>query len=126
MANPSTLSIGTRITFTAGFVSGGPPLNPVQGVVGPVSVPASGGQTPALVFGLVPEIAGMVTNQNTPLPGLCQSVVGAAPDFIGSTAVVHDLAGKPWLVTLGLNQTSWVSAGSPAAQRRWNYIDLTF
>jgi hypothetical protein len=125
MANPSALSVGTRITFTPGFVPGGPPLNPVLGG-GPQPVPPIGGQTPAPVFGLVPEIVGMVTNQPTPLPGLGQTVSGTAPDFAGSTGLVHDLAGKPWLVTLGLNQASWVTAGSPVAQRRWNYIDLTF
>jgi hypothetical protein len=124
MANPTTLSVGTRITFTPGFVLGGPPLNPVLSS-GPQLVPFIGGPTPAVAFGLVPEIAGMAANQNTPLPGLCQSLVGAAPDFAGSSAVVFDLAGKPWVVTLGLNQTSWASAGSPVGQRRWNYIDLT-
>jgi hypothetical protein len=67
----------------------------------------------------------MTVNQNTPLPGLCQSVVGAAPDFVGSSAVVYDLAGRAWIVALGLNQASWVSAGSPAGQRRWAFVDLT-
>jgi hypothetical protein len=124
VANPATLSVGTRITFTPGFVPSGAPLNPAQSLG--TTLPPVGGPTPALVFGVGCEIAGMVTNQTTPLPGLCQTVSGTAPDFIGSTAVVHDLAGKPWLVTMGLNQASWVTAGSPAAQRRWNYIDLTF
>jgi hypothetical protein len=109
--------------FTPGFVATGSPLNPPPQV--PLTVPPPGaGPTPALVFGLGCEIPGMVVNQNTLLPGLCQTVAGAAPDFAGSTALVHDLAGRPWLVVMGLFQTSWVSAGSLAAQRRWNYVDL--
>jgi hypothetical protein len=123
MANPSTLSVGTRITFTPGFIATGAPLNPVQQPLG-TQLPPTGNPTPALVFGLGCEIPGMVTNQNTLLPGLCQSVAGTAPDFIGSTALVHDQSGKPWLVVMGLFQTSWVSAGSPPTQRRWNFVDL--
>jgi hypothetical protein len=125
VANPSTLSVGTRITFTPGFVPGGPPNNPASGGAAAV-MPSIGGVTPPVTFGLVPEIAGMVTNQNTPLVGLCQRVVGAAPDFLGSSAIIFDLAGTPFLVSMGPNQASWVTAGSPVGQRRWNYIDLTF
>jgi hypothetical protein len=126
VANPSTLSIGTRVVFTPGFVPSGAPLNPAQQSPGPnTSLPPSGGATPALVFGLGCEIAGMITNQNALLPGLCQSVVGSAPDFLGSSALIHDLAGRPWLVTMGVNSATWASAGSPATQRRWNFVDLT-
>jgi hypothetical protein len=124
LANPATLSIGTRITFTPGFIPSGPPLNPVQQPIG-TQLPPTGNPTPALVFGLGCEIAGMVASQTTALPGLVQSVVGSAPDFTGSTALVHDQTGKPFLVVMGLNQASWVSAGSPVGQRRWQYIDLT-
>jgi hypothetical protein len=121
MAAPATLSIGTRITFPPGFLAGGAPFNPVYSA----SVPSIGGTTPAPVFGLACEIAGMVTNPGQALPGLCQTVSGSAPDFAGSVALVHDLAGQPFRVVMGLNQASWVTAGSPIGQRRWNYCNLT-
>ena len=124
MAAPSTLSVGSRVTVTLGFVPTGNPLNPVSQV--PLTVPPSGGTTPAPTFGVGCEVPGLVTSQGTPLPGMCQVVNGSAPDFAGSSAVIHDLAGKPWLITMGLFQTSWVSAGSLATQRRWNFVDLTF
>jgi hypothetical protein len=122
VANPTTLAIGSRVTVTLGFVPGGAPINPPTQTG---QLPPTGNPTPALVFGLVPEITGMVVNQGQALPGLCQSVVGSAPDFIGSTALVHDQAGKPFLVVMGVNATTWASAGSPAVQRRWQYVDLT-
>ena len=124
MANPATLSIGSRITFSPGFIPGGAPLNPAPQPLG-TQLPPTGNPTPALTFGLVCEIAGMVTGQGALLPGLCQTVVGTAPDFIGSTALVHDQTGKPFLVVMGLNQASWVTAGSPVGQRRWSYLDLS-
>jgi hypothetical protein len=124
LAAPSTLSVGTRIVFTPGFIASGAPLNPAPQPLG-TQLPPTGNPTPALVFGVGCEIPGMVTNPNTPLPGLVQTVAGSAPDFVGSTATVHDLAGKPWRVALGVNATTWASAGSPPGQRRWNYVDLT-
>jgi hypothetical protein len=124
LANPATLSVGTRITFTPGFVSSGPPLNPVQQPIG-TQLPYPGNNpTPALVFGVACEITGMVTGQGALLPGLCQSVVGSAPDFIGSTALIHDQTGKPFLVVMGQNATTWASGGSLVGQRRWQFIDL--
>lgn len=124
MANPSTLSIGSRIVFTPGFVATGAPLNPPQQPLG-TQLPPTGNPTPALIFGSGPEIPGMVVNQGTLLPGLVQTVAGSAPDFIGSSALVHDLTGRPFLVVMGVNATTWASAGSPAGQRRWQYIDLS-
>jgi hypothetical protein len=87
-------------------------------------LPSIGNPTPALVFGLGCEIPGMVTNPSSLLPGLVQIVSGTAPDFLGSTATVHDLAGRPYLVALGVNATTWASGGSPASQRRWQFVDL--
>jgi hypothetical protein len=121
MANPATLSIGTRIVFTPGFIASAPPLNPAYSA----SVPSIGNPTPAVAFGLACEIVGMTTNPGQALPGLCQTVSGSAPDFTGSVALVHDLAGQPFRVVMGLNQASWVTAGSPMGQRRWQYCDLT-
>jgi hypothetical protein len=123
VANPSTLSVGSRVVWSPGFVSGGPPLNPAPVPLGTV-LPPVGGTTPAVVFGLVCEIAGMTANQGSPLPGLCQTVAGSAPDFVGSTALIHDQAGKPFLVAMGVNATTWASGGSVVGQRRWQYVDL--
>jgi hypothetical protein len=123
LANPATLSIGTRITFTPGFPPGGAPLNPAPQPLG-TQLPPTGNPTPALTFGLVCEIAGMVTGQGALLPGLCQSVGGSAPDFLGSTALIHDQTGRPFLVVMGVNATTWASGGSPAGQRRWQFVDL--
>jgi hypothetical protein len=126
LAAPSTLSIGTRVVFPPGFVPAPPPLNPAQQSPGPnTTLPPVGGTTPAVTFGLGVEFPGMVVNPNTPLVGLCSAVAGSAPDFIGSTALVHDQTGKPFLVVMGVNATTWASAGSPPGQRRWQYVDLT-
>ena len=122
MANPATLSVGTRITVTMGYGASGAPLNPPSGGAAAV-MPSIGGVTPPVQFGLGPELP-MATNQNTPLPGLVQAVAGGAPDFVGSVATIFDLSGKPWAVTMGVFQTTWVSAGSNTAQRHWNYVDL--
>jgi hypothetical protein len=124
MANPATLSVGSRVVFTPGFIPTGAPLNPVQQPLG-TQLPPIGNPTPALVFGLGCEIPGMTTNQNTPLVGLVQTVVGTAPDFAGSSAIIFDLAGTAWHVALGLNATTWASGGSPASQRRWQFVDLS-
>jgi hypothetical protein len=125
MAAPATLNIGTRVTVTMAYLAGGSPLNPVLGA-GPQSVPFIGGATPPVQFGLACEIPGMITNQGQALPGLCQTVSGSAPDFAGSSAIIFDLAGAAWHVTLGVFQTTWVSGGSLTGQRHWNYVDLTF
>jgi len=60
-----------------------------------------------------------------PFPGLCQSPAGAAPDFIGSTAIVHDARGAPFLVQLGVNATTWASQGSPSSVAHWSFVDLS-
>jgi hypothetical protein len=126
LANPATLSVGTRVTVTFGFVSTPPPLNPVQQSPGPnTTLPPTGGATPLPTFGVGCEIPGMTVNQGQALPGLVQVVAGSAPDFTGSVALVHDQSGKPFLVVMGVNAATWASAGSPAGQRRWSYVDLT-
>jgi hypothetical protein len=60
-----------------------------------------------------------------PFPGLVQQTGGAAPDFIGATAVVHDGRGQPFLVQLGLAAATWAAAGSPPGVAHWAYVDLS-
>jgi hypothetical protein len=128
LANPATLSIGTRITWVCGFVPFGPPLLPLNSsgptAAGPY-IAGYAGSPPPPQFALAPQVAGMVTTQGAALPGLCQTVNGSAPDFTGSTAVVHDQAGKTFIVVMGQNTATWTSGGSLPGVAHWQFTDLS-
>jgi hypothetical protein len=124
VALPLTMSPGSRIIWTAPFQ---PPIQQLFSGAGPVSVPSPQVPGPAPIptgnAGQAPPYPGMVGTG--PFVGLCQSVGGAAPDFIGSTAIVFDGAGAPFRVQLGVNTTTWASNGSPPTQAHWSFIDLS-
>ena len=125
VANPATLSTGTRIVWnppatptppTQLFSSAGPQVVPSPQAVGPAPIPAG--------FAVAqPQYPGLVGSG--PFPGLVHTVAGSAPDFAGSQALIHDQTGKPFLVTMGLNATTWASQGSNPQQQRWQYVDLS-
>jgi hypothetical protein len=56
---------------------------------------------------------------------LVQQTGGNGPDYIGATAVVHDAAGKPFLVQLGVATATWAAAGSNPGVAHWAFVDLT-
>ena len=125
MAAPTTLSVGTRIVWT-------PPATPTPPTqlfssAGPQTVPSPQAPGPAPIpvgFAVAqPQYPGMVGSG--PFPGLCQSVSGAGPDFAGSTAIVHDQAGKPFLVQLEVSLATWQGNGSPPSQAHFQLVDLT-
>ena len=125
MALPTTLSQGSRILWTPPataapptqlFSSAGPQVVPSPQAPGPAPIPTG--------FAVAqPQYPGMVGSG--PFPGLCQSVSGAGPDFVGSIAIVHDGRGQPFLVTMGPSQATWVSNGSPPSQAHFQLVDLS-
>jgi hypothetical protein len=124
MANPSTLSVGSRVIWWAPYQ---PPILPSSA---PTTVPASAGN--ATPTPIPPNVAGQPPSAFYPgmqgggaFPGLCQSVGGAAPDFVGSTAIVHDVRGQPFPVQMGVNIASWQSGGSQPSQQHWQFVDLS-
>jgi hypothetical protein len=120
MANPSTMSLGTRIIWWAPYQPAVPPTG------APVVVPPVDGRVlpiPGNVVGSPPPYPGM---QGTgPFVGLCAQPGGATPDFLGSAAIVFDGHGAPFLVQLGINTATWVSGGSLPGTARWSFVDLT-
>jgi hypothetical protein len=111
MANPSTLSPGTRILWWAPYQA---PVPQLFSSAGPQTVPSpqapSVAAIPQNIAGQAPPYPGMVGAG--PFPGLVQSVGGGRTDFVGPTAVVHDARGQPFLVSLGVNTATWTSGGS--------------
>jgi hypothetical protein len=123
VANPSTLSVGSRILWTAPY---SPPILPSSAPTTVPSANASGvAPIPANVAGQPPGAFYPGMTGGGPFPGLVQTAAGSSPDFIGSTAIIHDARGQPFLVNLGLNATTWASSGSPTAREHWQFIDLT-
>jgi hypothetical protein len=122
MALPTVMSQGTRVIWWAGYQ---PPVPP-PAISGPTMIPpnyaAGTAPIPGNICGSPPPYPGMVGVG--PFTGLCQQPVGAAPDFIGSTAIVFDGRGSPFLVALGINIASWVSGGSLLGVARWQFVDL--
>ena len=125
MAAPTTLSVGTRIVWTPPATPTPPPQ--LFSGAGPVAVPSPQAPGPAPIpagFAVAqPQYPGLVGSG--PFPGLVHTVAGSAPDFAGSQALIHDQTGKPFLVTMGLNATTWASQGSNPQQQRWQYVDLS-
>src|ERR1700730_12319693 len=124
MALPTTMSPGTRIVWWAPY---SPPILPPSS---PTVVPANAGDPaptpiPPNVVGVPSSAAYPGMAGNGPFVGLCQSVGGASPDFVGSSAVIHDARGQPFLVQLGINLATWTANGSQPAQQHWQFIDLS-
>jgi hypothetical protein len=125
MALPTTMSIGSRVIWWAGYQ---PPIPP-PALSGPTLVPGNAGYpgvtpTPPNVAGTGPMGYPGMTGTG-PFVGLCQSVGGSSPDFVGSTAAVHDSRGQPFLVQLGINFSTWQSGGSQPALAHWQFVDLS-
>jgi hypothetical protein len=123
VALPTTMSLGTRVIWFAPYQ---PPVPQPFSSAGPQVVPSAGGggsPIPGNISGQAPPYAGMIGVG--PFVGLCQSVGGAAPDFVGSTAVVFDARGVPFWVQLGVNITTWTSGGSLPGAAHWQFIDLS-
>jgi hypothetical protein len=121
MALPTTMALGSRIIFWAPYAPG---ASPTPGLGSQIS-PAIDGRILPIPPNIVsqPVIPGMVGNG--PFVGLCTTPGGAAPDWVGSAAVVFDSRGQSFLVQLGINLASWQSAGSPAGIAHWSFIDLS-
>jgi hypothetical protein len=124
VAAPTTLSVGTRIVWT-------PPATPTPPTqlfsgAGPVAVPSPQAPGPAPIpagFAVAPPVyPGLVGSG--PFPGLVHTVNGSAPDFVGSTALVHDAHGQPFLVQLGVSLATWQSNGTPPSQAHFQLVDL--
>jgi hypothetical protein len=118
------MSPGSRIIWTAPFQ---PPVQQLFKGDGPTAVPspqvAGPAPIPQNIAGSPPPYPGM---QGTgPFVGLCTSVAGATPDFVGSRAVVFDATGTPFQVTLGVNVATWQSGGSQPGVAHWAFVDLS-
>jgi hypothetical protein len=123
MALPTTMSLGSRIIWWPPFSppilpSGAPAVVPPIGAGGVAPIPQN-------VVGVSSGASYPGMTGNGPFVGLCSQVGGAAPDFIGSAAVIHDARGTPFLVQLGVNATTWTSGGSQPMQQHWSFVDLT-
>jgi hypothetical protein len=120
MALPTVMQLGTRIIWWAPFQ---PPVLPTGA---PVVVPPSDGRIlpiPGNVVGSPPPYPGM---QGTgPFVGLCALPGGSTPDYLGSAAIIFDGRGSPFLVQLGINTATWVSAGSVPGVSHWSFVDLS-
>jgi hypothetical protein len=120
MAAPATMSLGTRIVWWPPYQ---PPVLPTGA---PVIVPPVDGRVlpiPGNVVGGPPPYAGM--QGLGPFTGLCALPGGVTPDYLGSAAVIFDGHGAPFLVQLGINLATWVSAGSVAGVAHWSFVDLS-
>jgi hypothetical protein len=62
---------------------------------------------------------------DSPLPALCVAVVGAGPDFLGSTFAVFDADGSVKIRTRVISTATWQGSGSPAGVAYWSYADLS-
>jgi hypothetical protein len=122
MALPTVMSQGTRVIWWAGYQ---PPVPP-PAISGPTIIPPNYttgvAPIPGNICGSPPPYPGMVGVG--PFTGLCQQPGSGAPDFIGSTAIVFDGRGAPFLVGLGVNATTWVSGGSLLSVAHWQFVDL--
>jgi hypothetical protein len=120
MALPTVMQLGTRIIFWPPFQ---PPVLPTGA---PVIAPPSDGRIlpiPGNIVGSPPPYAGM---QGTgPFIGMCCQPGGSTPDWLGSAAIIFDGRGAPFLVALGINLSTWQSAGSVAGVGHWSFVDLT-
>jgi hypothetical protein len=124
MALPTTLSLGTRVIWWAPY---SPPILPPST---PTTVPASAGNAtptpvPPNVVGVPPSATYPGMSGSGPFVGLCASVGGASPDFVGSSAVIHDARGAPFLIQMGINLATWQSGGSQPSQQHWQFVDLS-
>jgi hypothetical protein len=122
MALPTTMQLGTRIIWWAPT----PPFSSPTPGPASQSVPPIDGRVlpiPQSIVGGPPPYAGMIGAG--PFVGLCSTPGGAAPDFIGSAAVVFDARGQSFLVQLGVNTSTWVSGGSLPGIAHWQFVDLT-
>jgi hypothetical protein len=124
MALPTVMSLGTRIIFWPPYSPSIPPPG-----AAPITVPPIGAggvaPIPQNVVGVSSGATYPGMTGNGPFVGLCSQVGGATPDFIGSTAVIHDARGTPFLVQLGVNTATWTSGGSQPMQQHWSFVDLT-
>jgi hypothetical protein len=102
------------------------PANPAGG-------PAASGPNPNFGFSQVGSgIPADCGPAGVALPAIVLSLGGASPDYSGMVLLVHGSNGQIFLRSAGftsgqplLNQATWTSNGSNAAQARWVLMDAT-
>jgi hypothetical protein len=127
MAVPSSPSVGSRAQYFSYAVPGPAfPANPAGG-------PTASGPNPNFGFSPVPSsIPPDCGPAGVALPAIVLSLGGTSPDFAGMVLAVHAPNGQIVLRSAGftsgqplLNQATWTSNGSNAAQARWVLMDAT-